>query len=179
MVVVYVLSCGFVSILFCHKIELFFWYVLCVYNTMVSNTMICVMFLGGVLQGYSFLGGGGLGKFRPLNLIVSSRAVVSSLVQNINMEVISYDNILAQTNELVSQMDLSVSSFMDSHAWNLYLYMVVMFLYYLWAYLDAYSLETENKRLEVFTGFTVSRKITNQFCLIFIFVFTKDVLYAF
>jgi len=176
---VYVLSRGFVSILFCHKIELFFWYVLCVYNTMVSNTMICVMFLGGVLQGYSFLGGGGLGKFRPLNLIVSSRAVVSSLVQNINMEVISYDNILAQTNELVSQMDLSVSSFMDNHAWNLYLYMVVMFSYYLWAYLDAYSLETKNKRLEVFTGFTISRKITNQFCLIFIFVFTKDVLYAF
>jgi len=160
--------------------------------SMVSNTMICVMFLGGVLQGYSFLGGGGggvgglggglggvLSKFRPLNLIVSSRAVVSSLVQNINMEVISYDNILAQTNELVSQMDLSVSSFMDSHAWNLYIYMVVMFSYYLWAYLDAYSLETGNKRLEGFTGFTVSRKITNQVCLVFIFVFTKDVLYAF
>jgi hypothetical protein len=147
-----------------------------------SNTMIGVMFLGGVLQGYSFLGlggGGGLGRFRPLNLIVSSRAVVSSLVQNINMEVISYDNILAQTNELVSQMDLSVSSFMDSHTWNLYVYMVVMFSYYLWAYLDAYSLETGNKRLAWFTGFTVSRKITNQFCLVFIFDFTKDVLYAF
>jgi hypothetical protein len=180
--------CGCICFNFiCDKIELFFEmfcvFILIQYNTMVSksNTMIGVMFLGGVLQGYSFLGlgGGGLGRFRPLNLIVSSRAVVSSLVQNINMEVISYDNILAQTNELVSQMDLSVSSFMDSHTLNLYLYMVVMFSYYLWAYLDAYSLETGNKRLEGFTGFTVSRKITNQVCLVFIFVFTKDVLYAF
>jgi hypothetical protein len=152
--------------------------------SMISNTMICVMFLGSILQGYSFLGGGGgvggfggLVRFRPLNLIVSSRAVVSSLVQNINMEVISYDNILAQTNELVSQMDLSLS--LDSHTLNMCMYMIVLFSYYLWAYLDAYSLDTGNKRLERFTGFTVSRKITNQVCLVFIFVFTKDVLYAF
>jgi hypothetical protein len=147
-------------------------------STMVSksNTMIGVMFLGGVLQGYSFLGlgggklGGDLGIFRPLNLIVSSRAVASSLVQNINMEVVSYDTILSQTNELVSQK-------MDSHTLNLYLYLVVMFSYYLWV--NLYPLDTGNKRLEGFTGFRVSRKITNQVCLVFIFVFTKDVLYAF
>jgi hypothetical protein len=94
----------------------------------------------------------------------SSRAVASSLVQNINMEVVSYDTILSQTNEFVSQK-------MDSHTLNLYLYLVVMFSYYLWV--NLYPLDTGNKRLEGFTGFRVSRKITNQVCLVFIFVFTK------
>jgi hypothetical protein len=113
-----------------------------------------------------------LGKVRPLGWIVSSRGVVSSLVENIHMEVISYDNVLYQTNEFISE--ISVSS-PDNHV---YISMIGLFVYYLWLYLDMNNLVLD-KRFEDFSGFGISRKITNQVCLVFIFVFTKDVLYVF
>ena len=128
----------------------------------MNNGLVCVYGFRNIIEG--------LGRFRPLGFIVSSRGVISSIVENVHMEVLGYDNILSHANEMISEFSLS---HMDG-----YLSIIGFFVLYLWVYLDANSLIVD-KRLNSFSGFGVSRKITNQICFVFIFVFTKDVLYAF
>ena len=130
----------------------------------MNNGLVCVYGFCNMIEG--------LGKFRPLGLIVSSRGVISSIAENIHMELVAYDNILSRANDMISEFSLS---HVDGYV---YLSMIGFFVFYLWAYLDANSLIAD-KRLDSFSGFGVSRKITNQICFVFIFVFTKDVLYAF
>jgi len=115
-----------------------------------------------------------LGKIRPLNVIVSSRAIISSLIENLNTEIIDYGNILTEANNMIS----GLSDWTDTQSFTTYLSMIYIFVYYSLAYIDANSVTTDD-RLHVFPISSQSRKITNQICIIFMFVFTKDVLYAF
>jgi len=137
---------------------------------------ICVILLPTFVIGINRIPGF-LGKLRPLNVIVSSRAIVSSVVENLNTELISFDSfdrVLIESTELASNFSASI----DSHFLSTYGTLVLMFVYYIWAYIDANSSRTD-KRLDIFPISKRSRKLTNQICIIIMFVFTKDVPYTF
>lgn len=134
---------------------------------------ICVILLPTFVIGINRISGF-LGKLRPLNVIVSSRAIVSSVVENLNTELISFDRVLIESTELASNFSASI----DSHFLSTYGTLVLMFVYYIWAYIDANSLRTDT-RLDIFPISKRSRKLTNQICIIIMFVFTKDVPYTF
>jgi len=134
---------------------------------------ICVILLPTFVIGINRIPGF-LGKLRPLNAIVSSRAIVSSVVENINTELISFDRIWFESTELASNFGASI----DSHFLSTYGTLVIMFVYYIWAYIDANSSRTDT-RLDIFPISQRSRKLTNQICIIIMFVFTKDVPYTF
>jgi len=144
-------------------------------NKNIMLCMLCLNLFGGGVMAFRpplpFVDG--LVKFRPLSWIISSRGVVSSIVRNVNTEVLSYDNIMTQTDQLISQVDWTFSS--DNHV---YVSMVGLFIYYLWIYSNMNSFVVD-KRLDNFSTFGISKRITNQICFVFIFVFTKDVLYVF
>ena len=143
------------------SLKICYWMIVVMMAMSMKNT---VAFRPPLLDGFA--------KVRPLGLIVSSRGIVSSLVENIHMEIFGYDNMLSWTNDMFIEFN---ESLVDQ---RVYISMVGLFVYYLWINMELNSLVEDNKRLARFSTFGMSRRITNQICLIFIFVFTKDVLYA-
>jgi hypothetical protein len=110
-----------------------------------------LLFISNVGFYYCFIG-----NISKLRTIVSSTAILSTISNKINNEIIN-DNFILQLSHT------------HYHFESLYLCLI---LTYLWNYFNYYN---NNTRLETFEMYSKTKKITNILFIVFMIIFNRDV----